>query len=363
MISERDQKLSTDRRKGRGAASNQVSRFEPYQRAELDDGWHQDMLPPLRTHVITQTPRSVITRNASPDIAFDRSINPYRGCEHGCIYCYARPTHCYLGYSAGLDFETQLIARPTAPAVLTRELSRRAYQVAPMGIGTNTDPYQPIEARYRIMRGLLEVLSAFNHPVTIITKGTLVERDIDLLAGMAERGLVHVGISITTLQPEISRAMEPRVPSPHRRLMMIERLAKAGVPVRVMASPMVPGLTDHELEAILRSARDAGAQAASYILLRLPGEVADLFREWLEEQMPDRAARVMGKMREMRGGDEYDPDFATRMVGQGLQADLLKRRFQIARKRLGFEPDLPPMRCDLFAVPPKAGDQLSLFDL
>ncbi|MCK8462387.1 PA0069 family radical SAM protein [Aliiroseovarius sp. S1339] len=361
MVSELDKKIRAEERRGRGAVSNCAGRFEPYERVGIDDGWHQDMPRARPTHVAIENPRSVITRNSSPDIAFDRSINPYRGCEHGCIYCFARPTHAYLGYSAGLDFETRLIARPNAPKRLEQELSRPRYSVAPIAIGTNTDPYQPIEARYRVMRGVLEVLSRFRHPVTIVTKGTLIERDIDLLAEMAQAGLAHVGISITTLDADISRRMEPRVPSPKRRMQMIERLAAAGIPVRVMVAPVVPGLTDHELEAIMCAAKDAGANAADYILLRLPGEVAELFQDWLLEHVPDRAARVMGRMREMRGGDDYDASFGARMVGQGEFADLLRHRFAIVRKRLDLPRDLPKLRSDLFAVPPKAGDQLSLF--
>ncbi|GHE85847.1 radical SAM protein [Aliiroseovarius zhejiangensis] len=361
MESDHDSKIRAEARRGRGAVSNASGRFEPYQRVAIDDGWDQEVPRALKTHVAIENPRRVITRNQSPDIGFDRSINPYRGCEHGCIYCFARPTHAFLGYSAGLDFETQLIARPNAPRRLEQELSRPRYQVAPIAIGTNTDPYQPIEAQYRVMRGVVEVLSDFRHPVTIVTKGTLIERDLDLLANMAKAGLAHVGISVTTLDAGLSRRMEPRVPSPVRRLKLIERLAGAGIPVRVMVAPVVPGLTDHELEAILSAASDAGARAASYILLRLPGEVSGLFQDWLAEHAPDRAARVMGRMREMRGGEDYDATFGTRMVGQGTFSALLRHRFAIARTRLGLGRDLPALRRDLFAVPPRAGDQLSLF--
>ena len=361
MVSDLDKKIRAEVRRGRGAVTNSVGRFEPYERIEIDDGWHQDDPRAVRTQVAIENPRSVITRNSSPDIAFDRSINPYRGCEHGCIYCFARPTHAFLGYSAGLDFETRLIARPNAPKRLAQELSHPRYEVAPIAIGTNTDPYQPIEARYRVMRGVLEVLSRFRHPVTIVTKGTLIERDIDLLGEMARAELVRVGISITTLDATMSRRMEPRVPSPKRQLQIIERLAAEGIPVRVMVAPVVPGLTDHELEAILSAAKGAGATAASYILLRLPGEVAELFQDWLDEHVPDRAARVMGRMREMRRGEDYDARFGERMVGQGEFAALLRHRFDIARKRLDLARELPELRRDLFAVPPKPGDQLSLF--
>lgn len=350
------------RAKGRGAQSNAVSRFEAYDRVAVDDGWTADVsLPPLRTEVSVERPRSVITRNTSPDLSFDRSINPYRGCEHGCVYCFARPSHAWLGYSPGLDFETKLIARPSAPEGLERELARKGYSVAPIAIGTNTDPYQPVEREYRVMRRLLEVLSAHNHPVTITTKGALIERDLDLIADMAGRGLAQVGVSVTTLQDGLCRAMEPRCPPPARRLEAIERLARAGVPVRVMCSPVIPGLTDHETEAILTVAADAGAHAASAILLRLPREVAGLFREWLAETVPGKASKVMARVREAHGGRDYDPTWGKRMRGEGAFAELHRHRFLLACKRLGLSEHLPDLRCDLFAVPPRPGDQLSLF--
>lgn len=351
-------------RRGRGALSNIANRFDPYVTERADDGWESGAeadAPMVRTEVALENPRRIITRNDSPDISFDRSINAYRGCEHGCIYCFARPTHAYLGHSPGLDFETRLVARPSAPERLTAELRAKGYRVAPIIMGTNTDPYQPIERSHRITRRLLEVLRAFNHPVGIVTKGSLVERDLDILAEMGADGLARVGISLTTLDAGVSRAMEPRVPAPARRLKMIERLASAGVQVRVMASPMIPGLTDHELEKIMEAARDAGAVAASYIVLRLPREVAPLFRDWLEEAFPDRAARVMARVRDMHGGRDYDPEWGRRMKGQGTHAALLAHRFQVAGKRLGLLRDLPPLRCDLFRVPPAPGDQLELF--
>lgn len=360
-MTDHDQKISASARKGRAALTNDAGRFEPYQRVGVDDGWHQDQPQTLRTQVAIERPRRVINRLQSPDLSFDRTLNPYRGCEHGCIYCFARPTHAYLGYSAGLDFETKLIARPDTPKRLTAELSAPRYRVSPLAIGTNTDPYQPIEKRYRVMRGVLKVLSRFNHPVTIVTKGVLIERDIDLLAPMARRGLVHVGVSLSTLCGGLARKMEPRVPSPQRRLAMIGRLAAADIPVRVMVAPVVPGLTDHEVEAVIAAASRQGATAASYILLRLPGEVAGLFEDWLHDHLPDRAARVMARMRDMRGGRAYDPTFGARMVGQGASAMLLQRRFALACKRAGVGRALPPLRCDLFAVPPAPGDQLSLF--
>ncbi len=348
---------------GRAARSNPDNRFDSLSVSAIDDGWvgDGDPLPVLRTTVRDEVPRKVITRNTSPDLTFDRSINPYRGCEHGCIYCFARPSHAYLGLSPGLDFETQLIARPDAALVLRKELSRKAYEPKTIAIGTNTDPYQPIERDRGIMREVLSVLAAFNHPVAIVTKGTLIARDIDVLAPMAAKGLLRVGISVTTLDPKTSRAMEPRVPSPKARLRVIRQLTDAGIPVRAMVSPVVPALTDHELEAILEACAEAGAVAASSIVLRLPREVATLFRDWLEEHYPDRAGRVMARVRELHGGKDYDPAFGTRMVGHGKWAALMQQRFKMATKRLDLDRSLPPLRTDLFAVPPAAGDQLSLF--
>ncbi len=354
--------LPADRRPGRAAATNATNRFERLQKEVFHDGWdREEELPPLRTEVTVERPRRVITRNASPDIGFDRSINPYRGCEHGCIYCYARPSHAFLGLSPGLDFETRLIARPDAPRLLAGELSAPSYRPAVIAIGTNTDAYQPAEKERRIMRGVLGVLAEFGHPVAIVTKGTLIERDIDILAPMAARGLARVGMSVTTLDAGLARAMEPRVPLPARRIETIRRLAAAGIPVRVMASPMIPALTDHELEAILAAGRAAGAVAARMIPLRLPREVAGLFRDWLAEHVPDRAARVMGRVREMHGGRDYDPEFGRRMTGQGEWARLLQARFALACGRLGLAQGMAALRTDLFAVPPRPGDQLSLF--
>ncbi len=353
--------IAADRRLGRGATSNKASRFDPYVTEECDDGWTPVERAHFATKVRVESPRKIITRNTSPDVPFDRSINPYRGCEHGCIYCFARPTHAYLGYSPGLDFETRLIARPEAAQRLEKELANPRYQVAPIAIGTNTDPYQPIERDYRVMRAILKVLLAHRHPVTIVTKGSLIERDLDLLAEMAAQNLVHVGVSITTLNPDVARRMEPRVPTPVRRLKMIEALAHAGVPTRVMVAPVVPALTDHELEKILQASHDAGAQSASYILLRLPQEVAPLFEDWLAEAFPDRAARVMARMRDMRGGASYDAAFHHRMAGQGEFARLLAHRFHITCRRLGFPKGRSSLDCSRFRVPPRQGDQLSLF--
>ncbi len=347
---------------GRAALTNDVGRFESLVREAVDDGWDlAEEVPPLRTEVTEEVPRSVITRNQSPDVPFDRSINPYRGCEHGCIYCFARPTHAYLGLSPGLDFETKLVARPDAPRVLEVELRRKSYRCDVIAIGTNTDAYQPIEKERRVMRGILEVLQRFRHPVGIATKGVLVERDIDILGEMGQAGLTRVGLSITTLQDDISRRMEPRVPSPKRRLQAIERLAKVGIPVRVMISPIVPGLTDHEIEGIVSAARDAGAVAASMIPLRLPAEVSQLWQDWLAEHYPERMGRVMSKLRDMHGGKDYDSEWGKRMRGQGIWADLLQHRFARAVKEAGLHGELPPLRTDLFEVPLARGDQLALF--
>ncbi|NBZ87050.1 PA0069 family radical SAM protein [Stagnihabitans tardus] len=349
--------------RARGAASNAAGRYEATTREAHDDGWdipHDERL--VRTEVRLEAPRSAITYNQSPDLPFDRSINPYRGCEHGCIYCFARPTHAYLNLSPGLDFETKLIARPGIGAVLDRELRARSYKPAVIALGTNTDPYQPIEAEHRVMREVLEVLSAHRHPLAITTKGTLIERDLDILAPMAADGLLRVGITVTTLDDTLSRRMEPRVPRPARRLQTIRRLTEAGVPVRVMVSPLIPGLSDHELEPILQAAKEAGALAASWIHLRLPLEVAELFKAWLAEHYPDRAAKVMGRVRELHGGKDYDAAFGQRFKGQGIWADLMRKRFEVAIKRLGLTPELPPLRTDLFRPPLAQGAQMG-FDL
>lgn len=348
--------------RGRGALSNHEGRFERHQREAVDDGWTPEAdLPVMRTQVRQEVPRRMITYNTSPDLPFDRSINPYRGCEHGCVYCFARPSHAYLGLSPGLDFETKLVARPEAPEVLRRELANKRYRVAPIAIGTNTDPYQPIEKAEGIMRKCLEVLEDTGHPTAIVTKGSLIERDIDILSRMALRGLVRVGISVTTLDARLSRLMEPRAPAPKRRLQAIRRLSEAGVPVRIMASPMIPALTDPELEAILEAGRDAGARHASWIMLRLPREVSPLVQEWLGEHFPDRAERIMTRLREMHGGKEYDATWHRRMRGEGPYAEMIAQRFKVASKRLGLAGAAPPMRCDLFRAPVLEGAQLSLF--
>ena len=347
---------------GRAVRSNAPGRFERARREAEADGWDiVEDLAPLRTEVREERPRRIVARNESPDLPFDRSASAYRGCEHGCVYCYARPTHAYLGLSAGLDFESRLVARPGAPDLLARALEKPGYVPAPMALGTVSDPYQPIERDRRITRAMLEVLRDFRHPVAITTRGALIERDLDILGPMAADGLVAVGVSLATLDPALSRAMEPRAPGPKRRLRTIRLLSEAGIPVRVAASPLIPALTDHELESILESAAAAGATSASSIPLRLPGEVTPLFTAWLEEHAPDRAARVMNRVRELHGGRDYDPSFGRRMQGQGVWAQLVRRRLDVARERLGLAEERYPLRTDLFRVPPRPGQQMSLF--
>ncbi len=353
---------SRHRLRARGAAASPAGRFEPYERVFEDDGWdlpEEERL--LRTRVTVERPRSVISRNSSPDVPFEQSLNPYRGCEHGCIYCFARPSHGYLGLSAGLDFETRIVARPEAPRVLEEELRKPAYQPKVLAIGTNTDPYQPREREMGIMRGVLEVLQTYRHPVSIVTRGATVLRDLDILSDMAGQGLAHVGISVTTLDAALARAMEPRAPGPPTRIRMIRELTRAGIPVRVMAAPMIPGLTDHELEAILTEARRAGACAASMIPIRLPHEVAPLFADWLERHHPGRLKKVLGRIRDMRGGKLDDPRFGHRMKGEGELAVLLQKRFALSCKRLGFVRDMPALDCTQFHRPPRPGDQFELF--
>jgi DNA repair photolyase len=349
--------------RGRAARSNQSGRFEAFTQAAFDDGWTEaDPQPERRDTTLTpEKARVILSRNDSPDIGFDRSINPYRGCEHGCIYCYARPTHAYLGLSPGLDFETKLYFKPEAARLLARELSKPGYRPARVQLGANTDPYQPVEKRLRITRGVVEVLARFNHPLGITTKSVLVTRDIDLLTPMAERNLVVVAISVTSLDRKLARSMEPRASTPERRIEAIRQLSVAGVPVVVGASPMIPGLNDHEMEAILERAAGAGARGAYYTALRLPLEIKDLFREWLAAEQPDRAARVMSLVRQMRGGKDYDATWGKRMRGEGPIADLLSSRFHLARKRLGLEHPLAPLSLDHFRPPPQAGDQMEMF--
>ena len=359
----------TSARKGRGALSNAAGRFERITREDFDDGWEDgrvdgrddgDTSPPkLRTTLIPDTTRRIIARNDSPDIPFDRSINPYRGCEHGCIYCYARPSHAWLGFSPGLDFETRLVFKPDAASLLRAELGKPGYACAPIALGSNTDPYQPVERDLGITRAILEVLAECRHPVTIVTKSARVERDIDILAGMAGAGQCSVGVSITTLDRSLARRMEPRASAPHRRLETVRRLTAAGIPTGVMAAPMIPFINDAELETILEQAREAGALGASYTMLRLPLEISDLFREWLAEHYPDRARRVMERVRDTRGGKDYDSTFGQRMRGTGPVAELLAKRFRLAIKRLEF-PGFPALDCSGFVPPVPEHGQLPL---
>ena len=354
-------RIENDRRRGRGAGLNMSGRFEPQAREVFDDGWESlEDLPPFKTEVQVEKPRSVISRNDSPDISFDRSINPYRGCEHGCIYCFARPTHPYMGLSAGLDFEAKLFAKPDAPRLLERELARTDYKVRPIAIGTNTDPYQPIEKEWRIMRQILEVLQAANHPVMIVTKSAMVTRDIDLLAPMAEKGLARVGISVTTLDRKLARTMEPRASTPSKRLEAMRALTEAGIPTGVLVSPIIPALNDHEIERVLEASRSAGALEATYVLLRLPLEVSPLFRDWLLRNYPDRYRHVMSLIRSMRGGKDYDAEFGKRMKGAGPYAWQIGRRFELAAKRLGLNLNRRQLRDDIFVPPLGTGVQLSL---
>jgi len=361
MIEQSGVRIGEDRRRGRGAGVNPSGRYEPTSRHVFDDGWESlEELPPFKTEVQVEKPRTIITRNESPDISFDRSINPYRGCEHGCVYCFARPTHAYMGLSPGLDFESKLFAKPDAARMLERELAKDGYQPRTIAIGTNTDPYQPIEKQYRIMREVLEVLEAHGHPVGIVTKSALVVRDIDILSRMAERGLAKVAMSVTTLDRHLARNMEPRAATPTRRLEAIRQLTEAGIPTSVMVAPIIPGLTDQEMERILDSGRNAGAREAGYVLLRLPLEVAPIFKDWLLRHYPDRYRHVMSLVRSMRDGKDYDSDWGKRMKGSGPYAWQIGRRFEIAARKLGLNMEKRPLRNDLFVAPERAGKQLML---
>jgi DNA repair photolyase len=346
--------------KGRGSISNSAGRFEKHSNHAEDDGWGclEADLPPLPTEIIIDSTRSLINYNDSPDIPFDRSINPYRGCEHGCVYCFARPTHAYLGYSAGQDFETKILLKPDAGSLLREELAKRSYRCAAMALGTNTDPYQPLERQHRLMRQILEVLAETRHPVSIVTKSALIERDLDILADMAAQGLASVYVSITTLDRTLARALEPRAAAPQRRLETLDKLRGAGIPVGVMVAPLIPVLTDYELESIVTASHHAGALSAEYILLRLPLEVADLFEEWLHQHYPLKAEHVMNRIRECRGGKVYDATFHQRQRGSGSYADLIGQRFRLICKKLGLDQSLPPLRTDLFRKP-AAGGQMS----
>ncbi|MEL7463460.1 MAG: PA0069 family radical SAM protein [Pseudomonadota bacterium] len=355
--------VDEERRRGRGAVSNRTGRFEATQRSRIADGWEiEEDLPPLKTEVTVDGSRSIISKVPSPDMPFNRSINPYRGCEHGCVYCFARPTHAYLGYSAGLDFETKLVMKPDAARLLRQTLSRKSYRPEPIAIGTNTDPYQPIEKKMKIMRGVLETLAEFNHPVTIVTKSALVARDADILGEMGRRGLARVALSLTTLDADLSRKMEPRAATPQRRLWAMRKLEAAGCPVGVMTAPLIPAINDHEIEALLRAASASGATTASFIVLRLPLEVRDLFVEWLETHFPDRAQRVMRYVRELHGGRDYDPQWGKRLTGEGVYADLIRRRFRRAAAANGLATKNEPLRTDLFRLPAEETPQFSFMD-
>jgi len=349
--------------RGRGARSNAAGRYESQASEAFDDGWTPDDVEPahLTTTVTAEKAKVIITHNDSPDVGFSASINPYRGCEHGCIYCYARPAHAYMGLSPGLDFESKLFFKPGAAALLERELSRPRYVPETIHIGGNTDPYQPQERRLRVTRGVLEVLERFNHPFSIITKSALILRDLDILAPMAARNLVRVAVSITTLDRKLARSMEPRAATPDRRLAAVKGLSDAGVPTVVMFAPSIPGLNDHEMEAVLERAAAAGARGAGYVALRLPMEIADLFQEWLATDHPDRASRVMSLVRQMRGGKTYDAQWGKRMKGEGPLAALMSRRFATAKTRYGLTMTREPMDLSQFRIPPRVGDQIDLF--
>lgn len=354
--------VSPHRNRGRGAQSNLSGRFEVFQHESFDDGWQSlEMLPDFKTNVREERAKSIITKNESPDLNFDRSINPYRGCEHGCSYCFARQTHAYLGHSAGIDFERELYAKTNAAERLREELSRKKYVAKPIAIGTNTDPYQPIELEHKITRQLLEVLLEFKHPVTIVTKSALVVRDLDLLTQLAEHNLVHVAISITTLDRKLCRQLEPRASTPSKRLEAVELLSQSGIPTMVMAAPIIPAINDSELEKIVDAAAAQGATAAGMIMLRLPGEVRNIFREWLLRFHPDKLRHVLNLVRDVRGGRDNDPRFSSRMSGQGPYAYALQRRFELAMNRNGLKKRLPHLRTDLFSSPEVPEDQLSLF--
>ena len=351
---------------GRGSASFVDGRFQKQQVRLEDDGWDslhalaEEQAPRLETVVTAEQARTVVSRNQSPDIRFDQSVNPYRGCEHGCVYCFARPSHAYLDLSPGLDFETRLFAKTNAAERLRAELTKPSYRCSPIALGINTDGYQPIERDWGVTRQLLEVLAECRHPCSIVTKGALVTRDLDLLAPMAEQGLVSVYLSITTLDNRLSARMEPRAAAPHTRLATVRKLTEAGVPVGVLVAPVVPAITDSELEAILEAAREHGARSASYVLLRLPHELKEIWREWLQLHYPDRAAHVMSLVQQMRGGRDYDSAFGTRMRGQGPFADLIAARFARARRRLGFGP-MPALDCSRFTPPRPDSPQGELF--
>ncbi|MFC5374299.1 PA0069 family radical SAM protein [Brevundimonas faecalis] len=351
--------------KGRGARSNDSGRYEADRREEFDDGWtdQDEAVPPLRTELSPEYARTIIARNTSPDVGFDRSINPYKGCEHGCIYCYARPSHAWMGLSPGLDFESRIFFKPEGARLLEQELSKPRYVCRRIHIGGNTDPYQPVERETRSTRSILEVMRRFNQPFSIITKSVLIARDADILGPMGRAELASAFVSITTLDRGLARAMEPRASTPAKRLEAISRLAEAGCPVGVGFAPVIPGLNDHEMEAVLEAAQKAGATSAMYVTLRLPLEIKDLFREWLADARPDRAARVMSLIRQTRGGKDYDPDWSQRMKGTGPVAELIATRFKAAVRRYGLDTPRPSLDIGKFRVPPDMRPQMDLFDL
>lgn len=339
--------------KGRAASSNMVSRFDPHTRESLDDGWGSldEEAPPLRTEVMLDASRSVINYIQSPDLPFDRTLNPYRGCEHGCIYCYARPTHAYLGMSPGLDFESRLLMKADAVALLKKELAHPKYQCKPIALGMNTDGYQPIEREYQLTRQIIQVLSEANHPFSLVTKSSLVERDIDLIAPMAAKRLASIYVSITTLDRQVARRLEPRAAAPERRFETLRRLSEAGIPTGVMVAPVIPALTDCDMEQILEKAHEAGARKAGYVFLRLPHELSDLFQEWLQQYFPLKAQHVMSIVRQSRGGKDYQSEFGQRMRGEGIFADLLAHRFKLSCHKLGMSGERTGFCTDLFSVP------------
>ncbi len=354
--------VQPERIRGRGAQSNRSGRFEPHQRDNFDDGWGSvEPLPVFETIEHVERAKSIITSNDSPDIGFERSINAYRGCEHGCSYCYARPSHAFLGHSAGIDFERDIYVKANAVEALKAELGAKNYRPKPIAMGTNTDPYQPAERKHKLTRGILEVMLETRHPVMITTKSALIIRDLDLLTELARLNLVKVAISVTSMDHKLSRRMEPRASSPARRLEAIRLLSEAGIPTAIFASPMIPAINDMELERILDAGKAQGAISASMILLRLPGEVRDVFREWLLRHFPDRVRHVLSLIRDTRGGSDNDPRFGTRMTGEGPYATLLRQRFDKARERYGLEAKLPPLRADLFEAPKLESKQMSLF--
>lgn len=345
--------------KGRGSVSSPACRFQAYHKDTVDDGWQQDEADRPVTELFLDKSRSILTYNQSPDIPFDRSVNPYRGCEHGCMYCFARPTHAYLDCSPGLDFETKIFYKPNAAELLEKELAAKNYRCAPLALGINTDAYQPVERKLKITRQILEVLSRFSHPVSIVTKSALIERDFDILAPMAEKNLLHVMVSVTTLDPQLARTLEPRAAAPHRRISLIENLSRAGIPAGVLVAPVIPVLNDHEIETILEKVRQAGALTAGYVMIRLPHEVKELFRDWLQQHVPLKAEHIMNRIRDLRGGKEYSAEFGQRMRGTGVFADMVEKRFSIACKKCGFS-GMPGFDSSQF-VKPGSEQQFSLF--